>query len=103
MLIVVGTGFLSRAIINLIQAAFETFIGSLKLVVQIVQNRHAGNQVTHWHKRNKELTLFEFPLFVFSQWVSSSMGALSLDERIDLHKLALSKSIFSSSVYHVSD
>lgn len=66
-LIVAGTGFLSRAIINLIQAAFEKFIGSFKLVVHVVQNRHAGNQATHRHKTKKELTSSEFPLFVFSQ------------------------------------
>ena len=52
---------------HLIIAAFEMFIGSLKIVVDVVQNRHAGNQATHRHKTNKELTSSEFPLFVFSQ------------------------------------
>lgn len=83
---------------HLIQPAYEMFIGSLKLAVYVVQNLHAGDQATHWHKTNQELTSLEFPLFVFSQWVLDSMGVLSLEEKIDLHKLALSKSIFSSSV-----
>ena len=33
--------------------------GPLQLVIHVVQNRHFGEQATHWDKTNKELTSFK--------------------------------------------
>ena len=34
-------------------------IGPVKLGIDVVQNHHAGEKVTHWDKTNKKLTSFK--------------------------------------------
>ena len=46
-----------------IVSGFLGSIGLLQLAIHVVQNRHAGEQKSHWDKTNKRHTEFEMVLF----------------------------------------
>ena len=54
-------------------------IGSLQLVIHIIQNRHARERETHWDKTNKELASFKMVIsLVFLVLVSLILSSMAV-------------------------